>query len=40
VRLHRSLEKKVKREGQEAGLVAGVKYWDGAWEVEELFKEL
>jgi pyridoxal phosphate phosphatase PHOSPHO2 len=34
------LEKRVKNEGKQAGLVAGIKYWGGAWEVEELFAEL
>ena len=36
-RSHRGLEARIKREG---GLRCGVRYWAGAWEVEELFGQL
>lgn len=36
----RSLERRIAREGQGLGLKCQVKYWDGAWEVEEIFKGL
>lgn len=36
-RTQRGLERRIKNEGAEAGLKAQVKYWVGAWEVEEVF---
>ena len=39
-RVGRGLEGRIKREGEEQGLVAQVKYWAGAWEVEEMFPTL
>jgi len=36
----RGLERRIKEEGKQAGLLAGVKYWLGAWEIEEFFAEL
>jgi len=40
VRTGRSLEKRVRQEGEKAGLKCGVKYWDGAWVVDEIFHEM
>ncbi|KAG8970345.1 hypothetical protein FRC03_009618 [Tulasnella sp. 419] len=39
-RLYRGLDKRIKLEGEAAGLKAQVKYWSGAWEVEEYFGQL
>ncbi|KAG8863570.1 hypothetical protein FRB96_008310 [Tulasnella sp. 330] len=36
-RTQRGLERRIKEEGAEAGLKSQVKYWVGAWEVEEVF---
>ena len=36
----RGLERRIKQEGERKGLVCQVRYWDGAWEVEELFGQL
>ncbi|KAL0956419.1 hypothetical protein HGRIS_002567 [Hohenbuehelia grisea] len=39
-RRYRGLEKRIANEGEELGMRCQVKYWAGAWEVEELFGEL
>ena len=39
-RSHRGLEKRIARDGEKEGLKCQVKYWAGAWEVEEIFKSL
>ncbi|KAL1695493.1 phosphatase phospho-type [Schizophyllum commune] len=39
-RSFRGLQKRILKEGEQAGLKCEIKYWGGAWEVEELFKEL
>ncbi|TRM69401.1 phosphatase phospho-type [Schizophyllum amplum] len=39
-RSFRGLQKRILSEGEAAGLKCELKYWGGAWEVEELFKEL
>lgn len=39
-RRYRSLERRIAREGKGLGLKCQVKYWAGAWEVEEIFKKL
>jgi len=39
-RRHRGLEKRIAADGQKDGLVCQVKYWAGAWEVEEIFGQL
>jgi len=36
-RRHRELERRIMQEGTKAGLVCQVRYWAGAWEVEEIF---
>lgn len=36
-RCHRGLEKRIANEGWKEGLECQVKYWAGAWEVEEIF---
>ena len=38
-RSYRGLEKRIAREGAQAGLKASVRYWAGAWEVEEIFQQ-
>jgi pyridoxal phosphate phosphatase PHOSPHO2 len=35
----RSLEERIIKEGQQAGLKCEVKYWAGAWEVEDIFNQ-
>jgi pyridoxal phosphate phosphatase PHOSPHO2 len=39
-RRYRGLESKIAKEGKELGLKCEVKYWAGAWEVEEIFNSL
>ncbi|KAH9040126.1 phosphatase phospho-type [Lactarius pseudohatsudake] len=39
-RRHRSLERRIALEGEGLGLKCQVRYWAGAWEVEEIFKQL
>jgi pyridoxal phosphate phosphatase PHOSPHO2 len=39
-RRYRGLEKRIAADGQKDGLVCQVKYWAGAWEVEEIFGQL
>jgi len=39
-RRFRGLENRIKREGEREGLLCQVRYWAGAWEVEELFGQL
>jgi len=39
-RRYRSLERRIAREGERLGLKCQVKYWAGAWEAEEIFKQL
>jgi pyridoxal phosphate phosphatase PHOSPHO2 len=39
-RKDRELERRIKQEGTKAGLVCQVRYWEGAWEVEEIFGQL
>lgn len=36
----RALERRIKKEGEKTGVVCQVQYWEGAWEVEELFGKL
>ena len=40
MRKGRALERRVKEQGPAAGLKCQVKYWEGAWEIEEYFAEL
>ncbi|KAH9083854.1 phosphatase phospho-type [Lactarius deliciosus] len=39
-RRHRTLERRIALEGERLGLKCQVRYWAGAWEVEEIFKQL
>jgi len=39
-RKFRALENRIKNEGEREGLLCQVRYWAGAWEVEELFGQL
>ena len=39
-RTSKGLERRIAREGQAHGLKCQVKYWEGAWQVEEFFNEL
>ncbi|KAI0256281.1 phosphatase phospho-type [Lactifluus subvellereus] len=39
-RRYRTLEHRIAQEGERRGLKCQVKYWAGAWEVEEIFKQL
>lgn len=39
-RSFRPLGRIIPAKGEEAGLKASVKYWGGAWEVEQVFKTL
>lgn len=39
-RRYRGLEHRITHEGVKAGLVCQIRYWAGAWEVEELFGRL
>jgi len=39
-RRYRGLEKRIAQDGKKDGLVCQVKYWAGAWEVEEIFSKL
>ncbi|KAF9049984.1 phosphatase phospho-type [Panaeolus papilionaceus] len=39
-RTSRGLQKRISNEGQEKGLKAAIKYWGGAWELEEYFDKL
>ena len=36
----RGLEHRIAQEGEKEGLKCQVKYWAGAWEVEEIFTQL
>ena len=36
-RQHRGLQKRIEKEGEHLGLKCQVKYWEDAWEVEEIF---
>ena len=40
VRRGRGLQRRIEREGPQRGLKCQVKYWAGAWEVEEYFTQL
>jgi pyridoxal phosphate phosphatase PHOSPHO2 len=39
-RRYRGLERRIAREGERLGLKCQLRYWVGAWEVEEIFKGL
>lgn len=39
-RTDRGLQRRIEREGEAEGLKCKVVYWEGAWEVEEVFGEL
>ncbi|KAH9058838.1 phosphatase phospho-type [Lactarius vividus] len=39
-RKYRALERRIAQEGKDLGLKCQVRYWAGAWEVEEIFKQL
>ncbi|TFY71949.1 hypothetical protein EVG20_g1058 [Dentipellis fragilis] len=39
-RYYRGLEKRIAKEGEKEGLKCQIRYWAGAWEVEEIFKTL
>jgi pyridoxal phosphate phosphatase PHOSPHO2 len=39
-RLHRGLHKRINNEGQKEGIECQVKYWGGAWEIEEIFDNI
>jgi len=39
-RRYRGLEKRIAEDGEKDGLKCQVKYWAGAWEVEEMFGQL
>lgn len=39
-RTARGLKRRIEREGEAAGLKCKVVYWEGAWEVEEIFAQL
>ncbi|KAI6045968.1 phosphatase phospho-type [Pisolithus marmoratus] len=39
-RRFRGLERRIAQEGEREGLKCQVRYWAGAWEVEEIFREL
>ncbi|KAJ7594302.1 phosphatase phospho-type [Mycena floridula] len=39
-RTDRGLQKRITRDGEKLGLKCKVKYWEGAWEVEEVFNQL
>ncbi|KAI9442499.1 phosphatase phospho-type [Lactarius indigo] len=39
-RKYRGLEHRIAREGERLGLKCQVRYWAGAWEAEEIFKQL
>jgi len=39
-RRYRGLEHRIEQEGERKGLLCQVRYWAGAWEVEELFGQL
>lgn len=39
-RRYRGLERRIARDGETDGLKCQVKYWVGAWEVEEIFTKL
>jgi len=39
-RRHRGLDHRITQEGKREGLVCQVRYWAGAWEVEEIFGQL
>jgi pyridoxal phosphate phosphatase PHOSPHO2 len=38
-RRYRGLESRIAKDGEKEGLRCKVRYWVGAWEVEEIFKE-
>lgn len=40
VRTGRGLQRRIREEGDKEGLKCQVRYWDGAWEVEEHFQDL
>ncbi|KZV82978.1 hypothetical protein EXIGLDRAFT_729081 [Exidia glandulosa HHB12029] len=40
VRTSRGLERRIREEGEKEGLKCQIKYWEGAWQVEEYFREL
>ncbi|KAJ2926750.1 hypothetical protein H1R20_g10326, partial [Candolleomyces eurysporus] len=40
MRDHRGLSQRISKEGKEKGLKPKIKYWGGAWEVEEIFNTL
>lgn len=39
-RTYRGLQRRIEKEGASAGLKCNVKYWGGAWELEEYFAAL
>ncbi|KZV74442.1 hypothetical protein PENSPDRAFT_601577 [Peniophora sp. CONT] len=39
-RAYRGLEKRILKEGKQEGLQCQIKYWAGAWEVEEIYQNL
>ena len=39
-RRYRGLEHRITQEGKREGLACQVRYWAGAWEVEEIFGQL
>jgi len=39
-RRYRGLENRIAADGEKDGLKCQVKYWGGAWEVEEIFGKL
>ncbi|THH12103.1 hypothetical protein EW146_g7815 [Bondarzewia mesenterica] len=39
-RQYRGLEKRIAKEGEKEGLKCQIRYWAGAWEVEEIFQQL
>ena len=39
-RSFRGLQKRIAQEGEKQGLECKVKYWGGAWEVEEIFAQI
>ena len=39
-RKYRALERRIALEGERLGLKCQVRYWAGAWEAEEIFKQL
>ncbi len=39
-RSFRGLQRRIDKDGEKLGLKCQVKYWGGAWEVEEIFNAL